>query len=145
MLINTHFQNTDFPASRWHSRGQRFDPAYLHQKAWKKTCFRNETGLFLCPETDRRPKIERDTALHDHLLQKHTDGVRYGDAELIQNGLRLFLSYRPDVQTELTLIGNGFAAILKDIKKKSCGKMAESREELLTKTVPLSRKYTMPF
>ncbi len=45
------------------------------------------------------------------------------------------LSYRPDVQTELTLIENGFAAILKDIKKKISGKMAESRAEVLTKSV----------
>ena len=45
------------------------------------------------------------------------------------------LSYRPDVQTELALIENGFAAILKDIKKKICGKMAESRSEVLTKSV----------
>jgi len=45
------------------------------------------------------------------------------------------LSYRPDVQTELTLIENGFAAILKDIKKKICGKMEESRAEVLTKSV----------
>ena len=45
------------------------------------------------------------------------------------------LSYRPDVQTELALIENGFAAILKDIKKNICGKMAESRAETLTKSV----------
>ena len=45
------------------------------------------------------------------------------------------LSYRPDVQTELTLIENRFAAILKDIKKKICGKMEESRAEVLTKSV----------
>ena len=45
------------------------------------------------------------------------------------------LSYRPDVQTELALIENGFAAILKDIKKKICGKVTESRSEILTKSV----------
>ena len=45
------------------------------------------------------------------------------------------LSYRPDVQTELTLIENGFASILKDIKKKISGKVAESRAEVLTKSV----------
>ena len=45
------------------------------------------------------------------------------------------LSYRPDVQTELALIENGFAAILKDIKKKISGKVAESRAEVLTKSV----------
>ena len=45
------------------------------------------------------------------------------------------ISYRPDVQTELTLIENGFAAILKDIKKKISGKVAESRSEVLTKSI----------
>jgi len=45
------------------------------------------------------------------------------------------ISYRPDVQTELALIENGFAAILKDIKKKISGKVAESRAEVLTKSV----------
>jgi len=45
------------------------------------------------------------------------------------------ISYRPDVQTELTLIENGFAAIVKDIKKKISGKVAESRAEVLTKSV----------
>ena len=45
------------------------------------------------------------------------------------------LSYRPDVQTELALIENGFAAILKDTKKKICGKMAKSRSEVLTESV----------
>ena len=45
------------------------------------------------------------------------------------------ISYRPDVQTELALIENGFAAILKDIKKKICGKVTESRSEVLTKSV----------
>ena len=45
------------------------------------------------------------------------------------------LSYRPDVPTELALIENGIAAILKDIKKKICGKMTESRAEVLTKSV----------
>lgn len=45
------------------------------------------------------------------------------------------ISYRPDVQTELTLIENGFAAILKGIKKKISGEVAESRAEVLTKSV----------
>ncbi len=32
-MKNAYFQNMDFAASRWHSRGQRFDPAfYLHQR-----------------------------------------------------------------------------------------------------------------
>ena len=33
-------------ALEWHSRGQRFDPAYLHQKEVWKTCFHTKTGLF---------------------------------------------------------------------------------------------------
>ena len=32
-MKSTYFQNMDFPASRWHSRGQRFDPAYLQHDA----------------------------------------------------------------------------------------------------------------
>ena len=52
-----------------------------------------------------------------------------------QPAVEEILSYRPDVQTELTLIENGFATILKDIKKKISGKMAESRAEVLTKSV----------
>ena len=37
-------------ALEWHSRGQRFDPAYLHQNVPKgkaKACFRKKTGLLL--------------------------------------------------------------------------------------------------
>ena len=34
-------------ALEWHSRGQRFDPAYLHQRVRKKACFREKTSLFL--------------------------------------------------------------------------------------------------
>ena len=45
------------------------------------------------------------------------------------------LAWRPDIQTDLTLIENGFAAIIKDIKTKISGKMAESRAEVLTKSV----------
>ena len=52
-----------------------------------------------------------------------------------QPAVQEILSYRPDVQTELTLIENGFAAIVKDIKKKISGKVAESRAEVLTKSV----------
>ena len=33
-------------ALEWHSRGQRFDPAYLHQRVCKKACFRKKTSLF---------------------------------------------------------------------------------------------------
>ena len=33
-------------ALEWHSRGQRFDPAYLHQRVRKKACFREKTSLF---------------------------------------------------------------------------------------------------
>ena len=52
-----------------------------------------------------------------------------------QPAAEAIISYRPDVQTELALIENGFAAILKDIKKKISGKVAESRAEVLTKSV----------
>ena len=45
------------------------------------------------------------------------------------------LAWRPDVQTDLTLIENGFAAIIKDIKAKISGKMAESRADIMTKSV----------
>lgn len=45
------------------------------------------------------------------------------------------LSWRPDVQTDLALIENGFAAILKDIKTKINGKVAESRAEILTRSI----------
>ena len=58
-MKNTYFQNMDFPASRWHSRGQRFDPAYLHQGCEKglfsyenkpfpfyKVAYRNDAGSF---------------------------------------------------------------------------------------------------
>ena len=34
-------------ALEWHSRGQRFDPAYLHQRDVKKACFRKKTSLSL--------------------------------------------------------------------------------------------------
>ena len=50
------------------------------------------------------------------------------------------ISFRPDVQTELSLIENGFAAIVKDIKKKISGKVAESRAEVLTKSVFVQMK-----
>lgn len=52
-----------------------------------------------------------------------------------QSAAQEIISYRPDVQTELTLIENGFTAIVKDIKKKISGKVAESRAEVLTKSV----------
>ena len=50
------------------------------------------------------------------------------------------LSWRPDVQTDLALIENGFAGIIKDIKEKIAGKMAESRAEVLTKSVFVKMK-----
>ena len=31
----------DYKVFRWHSRGQRFDPAYLHQKDLKSKDFRS--------------------------------------------------------------------------------------------------------
>ena len=34
-----------WPRSRWHSRGQRFDPAYLHQKDLKSQDFRSFSRL----------------------------------------------------------------------------------------------------
>ncbi len=33
-------------ALEWHSRGQRFDPAYLHHE---KSCIRKDAGFFLFP------------------------------------------------------------------------------------------------
>ena len=34
-------------ALEWHSRGQRFDPAYLHQKGTKKLAFERKQAFFL--------------------------------------------------------------------------------------------------
>ena len=33
-------------ALEWHSRGQRFDPDYLHQKVREKACFREKASFF---------------------------------------------------------------------------------------------------
>ena len=35
-------------ALEWHSRGQRFDPAYLHQGTQGKGLFQKERAFFVC-------------------------------------------------------------------------------------------------
>ena len=43
-------------ALAWHARGQRFDPAILHQKS---TVLRLKYGAFLFASSKNRPKISR--------------------------------------------------------------------------------------
>ena len=47
--LNTNKYNVYTLKSRWHSRGQRFDPAYLHQNTvfhFEIRCFSNFLALF---------------------------------------------------------------------------------------------------
>ena len=64
-------------ALEWHSRGQRFDPAYLHQKAAKlsnKSLFSSENRDFSLPVIDSCGYIPPD-------LQPHEAYPKIGQAE----------------------------------------------------------------
>ena len=61
-MKNTYFQNMDFPASRWHSRGQRLDPAYLHQTHYERLDFFGDQA-FLFPKMNIGMMLVASTAI----------------------------------------------------------------------------------
>ena len=81
-----------FITKAWHSRGQRFDPAYLHQKPWKPMVFKAFSCFLLTFKPTFRPLEFRSNLKHSRGAVMARISMRNVQKSPVSEYFDLFLS-----------------------------------------------------